>query len=458
MRTRWIASLTALSIIGGSAVSIAFAQDVPDFPDVLPSHIYYEPVRTLTQAGVIHGNPDGNFYPVRPVNRAEMLKMLYLAKGKIPDPTSQDCFPDVERNSWYEQYVCDAAANRYVQGYADGMFRPSDLVNRVEALKMIAEVFGITIDEVTDSEREIVKFVDVSIQAWYTKYLYAAFSRGILPIAGQEGARFYPNWPLLRGESAAYIFNALQVQIQEERQQIQEQQEQEDTSGEPQDQQTVADDTTEPETPGVQNVTFPFTSSGKFDNRKPFSFRFDITKSAIVSTIVGLQSGQSGQVSCRLYLLDDEGFSMEYFLGFQKDRKCYLLTALRPGPYQLQLQPTTPDVTFTVTASQSIGDGNDGFIQALNMQKEIAYTDVLTSNDLKDWFKFTVSDEKSMRVNLSNAKEFSCIIYAMEDVDLFGFTLPQCNQSYLYPPGTYYVAIGRKAQRAATQTYTVQLR
>ena len=164
------------------------------FPDVPHGHMYQEPVEQLVNAGVVNGNPDGNFYPDRAVNRAEMLKMLYVAKGLQPDESSRNCFSDVE--GWYELYVCDAAARRFVAGYSDGTFRPGSDVNRVEALKMIQEVFGLTVDEISESDREIVQFVDISVAAWYTKYLVNAYEVGILPIAGQDPSRFYPDAPL----------------------------------------------------------------------------------------------------------------------------------------------------------------------------------------------------------------------------------------------------------------------
>ena len=49
------------------------------------------------------------------------------------------------------------------------------------------------------------------------------------------------------------------------------------------------------------------------------------------------------------------------------------------------------------------------------------------------------------------------IIYAMSDVDLASFSGPQCNQGYSFPPGTYYIAVGRKAPLTAQQSYTIEL-
>ena len=187
-----------------SAVAVAAV-----FPDVPESHVHREAIEQLVSVKVINGNPDGNFYPERSVNRAEILKMLFLASGLEPDANQQNCFPDVPNGSWFESFVCDASIRRFVQGYADGTFRPAAPVNRVEALKMIHQVFGLTVVDVTDAHRDLIKFVDVSTSAWYTKYIYGAYVAGVLPIPGQNPSRFFPEQDLLRDEAAALIFNAI---------------------------------------------------------------------------------------------------------------------------------------------------------------------------------------------------------------------------------------------------------
>ncbi|MDP6575479.1 MAG: S-layer homology domain-containing protein [Candidatus Peribacteraceae bacterium] len=453
-----------------ASTPLAFASVFPDVPD---GYMYQEEIEMLVGAQVINGNPDGSFKPERGVNRAEMLKMLYKAKGKIPDAASKGCFKDVGAGSWYEMYVCDAAANRYVQGYSDGTFRPATLVNRVEALKMIMEIFDVNVEEITEARRDIVKFVDVSTAAWYTKYLYAGFDKGILPIIGQEGARFFPNWPLLRGEAAAYIFNSLHVQLDEERAetedqtQTQSQTEGEDTSNGTTDSSSDTDDSgsggrdssyQDPVSTATNyNVDFPFTKSGKFKGRRLKSYSFDLSRTQDVYIVAALQSGQIGKVSCRIYRLKDDGFSTEYYLGYQEGRKCYLKVALSRGNYQLDVQPTSKDTTYTVFAEETSGDGNDGFREAALFAIGLNKTDILDSHDYADFYRFTVQSEKNLTLDVANQSELSCLIYPMEDVDLYGFSGPTCNHSYKYPPGTYYVSVGRKKPRSSRQTYTIQL-
>ncbi|MDD4628061.1 MAG: S-layer homology domain-containing protein [Candidatus Peribacteraceae bacterium] len=446
-----------LVLFGGVLATAAAAAT---FPDVPAGHLFREPIEALVNASIINGNPDGNFYPDRKVNRAEMLKMLYKASGKVPDVASSGCFTDVEKGSWYESFVCDAAAHHYVEGYSsDGTFRPANPVNRVESLKMITQVLAIEIPEMAGDAREIVKFVDVSTSAWYTKYLYAAYVKGILPIAGQETGRFYPDWPLLRGEAAAMIYNALNVALKQDRQ---------ESSSSSSSAQSVASEGTssassQSTSSGVSSqasaaasdTTFPIESSGKFNAKKSFSYTFTLDRNLVASTEVKLQSGQPGAVSCRLYLLEEQGFSFEYYLGFQENGGCFMKTALRPGKYQLQLQPTSPDTTFSVSVKETTGDGNDGFREAQALLSTVARTGTLMPEDYQDWFTFTAAKEKEMQITVSDSTQITCSIYPMGDVTLSDFAGPKCNQHYLFPSGTYYVGIGRTFPGDAKQTYTV---
>lgn len=421
------------------------------FPDVPADHLFEEPINALVNAGVLTGNPDGNFYPDRQVNRAELLKMLYKATGRLPDVNSRGCFSDVERYGWYENFVCDAAANHFVEGYSDGTFRPANSVNRVEALKMITQVIGIPVENIGEESRQVVKFVDVSISAWYTKYLYAAYVKGILPIAGQDTARFYPDWPLLRGEAAAMIFNALGADLAERRQGSSAS----STQSAAASIQPVFSSSSSVASTGF-DVPFPFESSGKFSLRKSVTYRFALDQTTVVSTVAKLQSGQQGSIACKLYLIGESGFSYEYFVGFEEGSTCTLKTTLKPGSYQLQLQPTMADTTFTVKSeTTTTGDGSDGFGETLSLPLNLARTGTLAPGDYQDWYSFTLSAAQKLQISVTDSTQISCMVYPMEDVDLYGFSGPACGQNYEYQPGTYVIAVGRMFPSDARQTYTI---
>ena len=458
-----IVVFSALSIALGYTTVVVASASV--FPDVPQGHLFQKEIEELVREGASTGNPDGTYRPDDFVNRAAMLKMLYKAKGKTPDPLSIRCFPDVVIDSWYEPFVCDAAARKYVKGYANGTFHPNDPVNKVEALKMIMMVFDIPLEIVTDDNREIVNFADVSLSAWYTQYLLTAYNTKVLPIPGQTGAHFGPSDPVMRGAAAAMIFNAQHadlMSVREKTQRSRDNSSQESTSYSSQMADSGAsqvhdNDDGSGTVSGVMEESFPFDRNGKFSEKQSVSYRFEMTSAKTVDIVASLQTGQPGQIVCRLYLLDASGFSDEYFLGYQEGNKCYLDATLNPGTYQLQLQPTVKDTTFTVDAKEGVGDGNNGFRNARAIDANVTRTDVLGASDLEDWYTFSLISEQRINVIVTNPTELRCIVYAMSDVDLASFSGPQCNQSYLYPPGTYYIAIGRKAPLNAQQTYTIKL-
>ncbi|MBT3598512.1 S-layer homology domain-containing protein [Candidatus Peregrinibacteria bacterium] len=454
-------NLSKISLITLSfclSIGVAAAAVFPDVPD---GHIFQEEVEALVGVSVISGNPDGNYYPDRSVNRAELLKMLYKAAGKTPDSSSVRCFTDVTPDSWYESYVCDASSNQYVNGYPDGSFKPGQAVNRVEALKMITNILDIIVEEIDQATRETVKFVDVSVSAWYTKYLFAAFSKRILPIAGMDGSRFYPESSLLRGEAAAYIFNALNAELVQDRQQNEE-----SSSSQASSIASTGDTTSvgmgisssaysSEAVVNNERIDFPFDKSGKFDRKKPFSYEFTLDSS---ETIFVDASVNSGEVSCRLYLLRENGFSDEYYLGHQEDGGCYIHAALSPGEYQLQLQPTVADTVFSVSTINKSGDGNDGFKEASRLYKGTPQTAMLETDDIQDFYMLVVSSKENMTIDVSNSLEIKCTIFPMSNVDMYGFDFPECNKSYSYTPGTYYISISRSiGKKISKKSYTILL-
>lgn len=458
-----------IGIIGLSSLllsqSVSLVGKAAIFPDVPDGHLYQEEIEFLVGMQVINGNPDGTFSPLRNVNRAEMLKMLYRVAEKTPDPAGRLCFPDVQPGSWYEPFVCDAAQHHYVEGYSDGTFRPERAVSRVEALKMITTVLVVPVPELSQRARDVVKFVDVSFSAWYTKYLYLAFTRGILPIPGQDGPRFYPDRPLLRGEAAAYIYQALHLKEEEEEaeassvalpsspsssaaavEKVREEEEDMAQSSES----AVAN------SPLVKDVRLPLQENGVFPGKQAVIYRFTLQTNRTLRLQASLTTGQKGKMTCRLYRLEEQGFSMEYYLGFEEEGKCMMRVALSAGSYQWEVRPTERDMLFAAEIADTIGDGNDGFREAKALGKSTPRVGVLEMGDTADWYKFAVQNEGDMTLQVSSAEGLSCLVYPMSDVDVYGFSGPQCNESYRYPTGTYYVGVVRSAGKAGSAKYTVQ--
>lgn len=101
----------------------------------ISGHQYEDAIQNLVDMKVIDGYPDGTYKPDNTVNRAEFLKIVIGAS--IDDIGSgANCFPDVS-DEWFAKYVCYAKDRGIVQGYPDGLFRPAQTVNYVEAMKIL---------------------------------------------------------------------------------------------------------------------------------------------------------------------------------------------------------------------------------------------------------------------------------------------------------------------------------
>jgi hypothetical protein len=121
---------------------------VPSFSDVPIEHPFYVYVETALVRGVITGYSDGTFRPGNPVTRAQVTKMLVIAKGWEPLYPVWQTFNDVSPWDWAYGYVESAYSHGVITGYADGSFRPGVAVNRAQFSKMLS----LTLQRVASSE------------------------------------------------------------------------------------------------------------------------------------------------------------------------------------------------------------------------------------------------------------------------------------------------------------------
>lgn len=177
------------------------------FTDISYLHENYDAVSSLTDLGIFQGYTDGSFQPDRQINRAELLKILISGQDILPDSDKyKNCFTDVG-TEWYARYVCYAKTQGWIQGYSDGSFKPSNYVNKVEALKMLLQTYGLDLNE--GAKVNYLPYDDVNASAWYAIYLWKA---GKLQILEEEpGNNFYPSNYRTRGEMAEELYRYLAI-------------------------------------------------------------------------------------------------------------------------------------------------------------------------------------------------------------------------------------------------------
>ncbi len=164
--------------VGEPSMSITVTPQEWLFTDLSYLDDYYGAISALTEEEIFKGYADGSFLPNKDINRAELLKILIEGQGITPDPTIyKNCFSDVEQ-AWYAKYVCYAKEQEWIQGYSDGSFRPGNTVNKVEALKMLFEVYeeGLNEGQVVSD----LPYPDLLTDEWYSVYVDEASDLGIL--------------------------------------------------------------------------------------------------------------------------------------------------------------------------------------------------------------------------------------------------------------------------------------
>ena len=110
------------------------------YSDVSDGIWYNTAVSTLSGAGIIKGLSDGTFGGERPITRAQFAAIAARFDDGAVD-TSGISFSDTGGH-WAEREIKRAAALGWVQGYADGSFRPEKLITRAEAITIINRMLG----------------------------------------------------------------------------------------------------------------------------------------------------------------------------------------------------------------------------------------------------------------------------------------------------------------------------
>ena len=149
-------------------------QDNP-FPDSVSSHWFNNAISTLTNAGILTGFPDGYVRPGQEVTRAEFAALVVRVMGYghatgIPHQPFADT-----AGHWAEGYINVAHALGWVQGYADGTFRPSQPITRAEVAALVNRALGRLPQCESEFADNMIIWPDNRIlYAWYYMYIQEA--------------------------------------------------------------------------------------------------------------------------------------------------------------------------------------------------------------------------------------------------------------------------------------------
>ena len=126
----WIVAVVLMSMTFGLAGGCFAADAAQTYTDVSPNSWYYEPIQTLSEAGIVNGVGNGKFAPNETVSRAMAVTIIYRIAG-CPDASSlENPFTDVPDGKWFTDAVKWAAANEITNGMTETSFAPHAPVTR----------------------------------------------------------------------------------------------------------------------------------------------------------------------------------------------------------------------------------------------------------------------------------------------------------------------------------------
>jgi hypothetical protein len=99
---------------------------------------HQDAIRALAEAGLVEGYADGTFRPDQLVSRAQLAPIIARALGQ--EDAEGDCFPDVA--GVHEAAICALADLGIATGFADGTYRPALPVSRGQAASLLDRAFG----------------------------------------------------------------------------------------------------------------------------------------------------------------------------------------------------------------------------------------------------------------------------------------------------------------------------
>ena len=173
--------------------------------DIKGSDWFYEAVNYVLSNGLMTGTSDTTFTPNGALTRGMLVTVLYRMAGspKVEGKVSEK-FSDCTDGSWYADAVLWASANKVVDGYEDGTFKPTKSITRQEMAKVLYgydKIGGKTAEGITEK----LTYTDLdAIAGWALEAVTYCTAEKYL--AGSNGA-FSPKGTATRAMGAKVLMN-----------------------------------------------------------------------------------------------------------------------------------------------------------------------------------------------------------------------------------------------------------
>lgn len=205
MRNRlFVAAVAATTIVPAVVAPMQTEAAQQTFTDVPDNYYAHKEITNLVDRGVIKGFSNDTFKPEQQVTRAEFATILARA---IDWPPADSNFKDVNKNSALYDGVSRAYNASIARGFADGTFKPNELVTREDMAVMIDRAMQLRAPYIFTKELDftdshtIGAYAKTAIQRLYYYEVMGAYT----------GTNFEGDTPATRAETARIIYNMLKV-------------------------------------------------------------------------------------------------------------------------------------------------------------------------------------------------------------------------------------------------------
>ena len=184
--------------------------NVTTFPDAPPSNPFYDFIETIARNQISSGCGGGDYCPSSGVTRAQMAVFLLRAEhgsAWAPPPATGAVFTDVHQTDFAAAWIEQLHAEGVSAGCGQGRYCPDTIVTRAQmAVFLMRAVHGSGYAPPPPAGL----FADLVLTDPFTPWIEELANEGVT--AGCGNGDYCPNRPNTRGQIAAFLVRAFQLQ------------------------------------------------------------------------------------------------------------------------------------------------------------------------------------------------------------------------------------------------------
>ena len=171
MKSRVLALLLSLCMITALLPTVAFAADYDD----TDGHWAEAEIDRWTEAGVVHGDGNGDFNPNSNMTRAESAQ-VFVNLLRLSAKADLSAYTDAGNGAWYDDALSKVVADGIMKGTSAATLSPETTLSREMMFVMIARALGVEEAETSDKD-----FADSDeTHRWATGYINALVNMGVI--------------------------------------------------------------------------------------------------------------------------------------------------------------------------------------------------------------------------------------------------------------------------------------